>query len=514
MSAEENLGEAVLILSTNNNGLRMGIDEAQVAAAGMQEKLDGMQNHMQDRFAEKFEHVGVHLFGHDMLQAVGITQGARPIIGAMQMGINALADSMGVATGPIGLVVFGLTALAAIGYKLYESHEKHTEGLEKLIKKQEEEFKKSIDLKDKLEEYEKVLGHLPPKLDAFRDATAKLLSVQTEQSSHQMGKAMAASLAHSAALQKEKDTLELMLRTQIASVTVGLNAEAALRAENSARNSFAERLADIDVKMKEEHKNYETLKVDIAAHKAGSESAMAALEKQAKAEEKLAADRKLAAEEKKKYDDVTLLQGKHILDMEQQGAMATTDAYAKKSAEIKKYQIDQQHEIDKLHEMQLASARSGAQILAANQQYAAANIALAKTVAAKQQENYTAVGQAAIAVGKTIENSVTSVAGKALVSGKLTHDTLVAMSTQVAEQIATDALKAGVSYVVQAIKGKLMHDAIAAAAVESAAIQVKANAAVILSNQAKTASVVELTGTLGKASIAAYALDAAMAAAV
>jgi hypothetical protein len=70
----------------------------------------------------------------------------------------------GFATGPVGLFVFGLVALAAIAYKVKEAHDKQSEALKDLIEKQDGALKKTVELKDKLEEYEKVVGRLPARL--------------------------------------------------------------------------------------------------------------------------------------------------------------------------------------------------------------------------------------------------------------------------------------------------------------------------------------------------------------
>ena len=179
MSAEDTkLGEAVLVLTTDNNGFRMGIEDAHMAANAMQKNLDKAHNQIKEQFAEKFEHVGVHLFGKDMLRAIGITEGAGPILGALKLGVNHLAEAFGLATGPMGMAFMGLTALAAVAWKVHESNTKQAESLEKVKKEQFESFKTTHDLVGEMEKLNTATIKYIPNLDNLYNATKRLDDIQ------------------------------------------------------------------------------------------------------------------------------------------------------------------------------------------------------------------------------------------------------------------------------------------------------------------------------------------------
>lgn len=129
------------------------------------EKTKEVHGDLQTKFAEKFEHVGVHTFGHQLLEMAGLHGSlVRPVLSAMKLGVNSVAEAFGVATGPIGLFVMGLAATAAIAYKVSEAQKKHAEEVEKVAKEMETAIGVSQSLIEKLENYEKVVGHLPARL--------------------------------------------------------------------------------------------------------------------------------------------------------------------------------------------------------------------------------------------------------------------------------------------------------------------------------------------------------------
>ena len=76
--------------------------------------LDNTMESMGNTFAKPLEHVGVHLFGTELLQTMGIAGGARPIIMLLQTAVTELGTTFGFAGGEVGLVVMGLAAAAAV----------------------------------------------------------------------------------------------------------------------------------------------------------------------------------------------------------------------------------------------------------------------------------------------------------------------------------------------------------------------------------------------------------------
>ncbi len=316
MSEEAELGEATLRLSTDGNGLRLGIEEAHVAALGLQKNLDAAHDHIKDRFAEKFEHVGVHLFGHDMLQAVGITNGARPILGALSLGINQVAESFGIASGPIGLAVFGLTALAAIGFKVYEGHEKQAEKLAELTKKQAENFKTTHELLTKLEEYSQAVKKTAPELDRLYDATKRLDDLQRGNIAGTTAQAIAA-----AGRKIEKDREEIstnealrLMYERLATSTLA-RAHAHESATKSA-NEMSAKIRELNTDIAAQNQIISKGTADIKAHAGGYLDAADKATKLKEAAEKATEAEKKASEERKKATAVLLAESNQFAEFQ------------------------------------------------------------------------------------------------------------------------------------------------------------------------------------------------------
>jgi hypothetical protein len=212
---QEELGSAVLRLSTEDQEFLAGVMNAKKITEELSQKFDETHNNLKEKFSERFEHVGVHLFGMDMLRAAGITEGARPVLAALGLGVNSVAAAFGLATGPVGLFVFGLVALAAIAYKVKEAHDKQGEALKDLIEKQDGALKKTVELKDKLEEYEKVVGRLPTKLGDLKRAVDDLAKVQGGQMIQSEAKLIAASEEKIRSAQRQRDHLIELRREEV-----------------------------------------------------------------------------------------------------------------------------------------------------------------------------------------------------------------------------------------------------------------------------------------------------------
>ena len=106
-------------------------------------RFDDRVKSLGDTFSKPLEHAGVDIFGKQLLRSMGLAGEARPILQVLNVAVSETAAAFGFAAGAAGLAVFGLGALAAIIYKLVESHDKHKESLVKLIESQVKSFNES-----------------------------------------------------------------------------------------------------------------------------------------------------------------------------------------------------------------------------------------------------------------------------------------------------------------------------------------------------------------------------------
>ena len=106
-------------------------------------RFDDKVKSLGDTFSKPLEHAGVDIFGKQLLWSMGLAGEARPIIMLLQTAVTELGATFGFAAGAAGLAVFGLTALAAIIYKLVEGNKKHEESLRELAEEQVKNFNES-----------------------------------------------------------------------------------------------------------------------------------------------------------------------------------------------------------------------------------------------------------------------------------------------------------------------------------------------------------------------------------
>ena len=112
-------------------------------AIGSVGRFDTSLQNLGSTFTKPLEHVGVHLFGQELLSTMGLTGEARVILPLLNVAVNETATAFGIASGGIGLAVMGFTALAAVIYKVIEGHNKHKESLTQLLASQVKSFNES-----------------------------------------------------------------------------------------------------------------------------------------------------------------------------------------------------------------------------------------------------------------------------------------------------------------------------------------------------------------------------------
>ena len=102
------------------------VDQLQGQVKDLTQESEGLNK----SFTRPLENVGVHIFGHELLGAMGISQATRPILTLLSVGIREVGESFGVAATAAMPYVFGLTALASVIYKVVEAHKETREQME------------------------------------------------------------------------------------------------------------------------------------------------------------------------------------------------------------------------------------------------------------------------------------------------------------------------------------------------------------------------------------------------
>ena len=143
-------------------------------------------------FTRPLENVGVHIFGHELLGTMGISQATRPILTLLSIGIREVGESFGVAAATAMPYVFGLAALAAVAYEVAKGTEKSKEAIESTLAVQQSAIAPTKELHDALVAYEKTVNGLPPELTALKKATDALLESQKHEATQTQGELLAA----------------------------------------------------------------------------------------------------------------------------------------------------------------------------------------------------------------------------------------------------------------------------------------------------------------------------------
>lgn len=184
------------------------------------QEMGQVHDQIKSRFTESFEHVGIHLFGHDLLAAMGIASGARPILAALNVAVGETAAAFGLATGPLGLIIFGLGALAAIIYKVSEARAKHAEAISQEIKALMESSSAHSQTLSILDKYEKTYGSLSPQLQNVRMATENLIAAEARLQIIRLNEEIPALEKSVVAHQKNIDSQNVLIANMVKAVAV------------------------------------------------------------------------------------------------------------------------------------------------------------------------------------------------------------------------------------------------------------------------------------------------------
>ena len=392
-----------------------GGDQAAGEVARINDSLQmfmGTNTKLQGDFARRFEHIGIKMFGADLLRTIGLGGEMRPMLMAMQTGVNALADSFGLAAGPLGLLVMGFTAAAAVGYKLVESHNQHKESLEKLLEKQQSEVQADHDLTDKLEAYKAAVGSLPPDLKRLSDAIDADTAAKLRNAQATAGQTLEA--ARRALQANEEETASLKART-------AANLEA-----NNATMGDAEAHVVNTVAIGIERDRLKTLSEAHAGLEKNLRLAESALEANSEGfasnDERLKKNTESANKSTESVNKLTEASAK--LKLEQSKLQGEADkAFDGMRKDAQKYQID----LDKMWQEQDKKQRASFGLLETNSKHAGGIIS------------------------STFQSAATGVGmgfAKMIVEGKNFGESMKALGIEVAESLIADFVAMGIKWAV------------------------------------------------------------------
>lgn len=139
-----------------------------------------MSGNMEQAFSHRFTHIGLQLFGQDLLRTSGLGAEARQIIGTVQVAVMSASSAFGAAGGPILLVVGGLTALVGIAMKVIDAHKQEAEAIQKVIDTQNQQKKAYDDDISSLTRYAAAGGTMTTALNQIL-ASEKALSADMKE---------------------------------------------------------------------------------------------------------------------------------------------------------------------------------------------------------------------------------------------------------------------------------------------------------------------------------------------
>lgn len=177
---------------------------------------------LQNRFQERFQHIGLKIFAGDALRASGLGKETRAVIGTLNLALTAGAEAAGIASGGITLVIAALTALAGIVMTVIEHHKSHVEALQKLEAQQKKDVEGTDKIIESLTKYRDAVGGLDTSQQKLLDTTKALNAVQAQMASSTAG-------AMLGALEKQ----QVSIKDTIATLEVQLRAIETLRASNA-----------------------------------------------------------------------------------------------------------------------------------------------------------------------------------------------------------------------------------------------------------------------------------------
>lgn len=319
--------------------------------------------HLKTNFTERFQHIGVELFGHQVLKTMGVVGPMRQVLSTVNMAVGQFAAGIGLAGSAIAPYVFGLTALAAVFQLVSKHHKDITEELAKSNKAVGDQTKAYTETLGAIAEYNKELGHLPQSLKDVRDATLEALGATEKMHTHTMGmqmaeiqRAMALEREHLGELQKNASEIEELIAKNNGAAISWKGYSLTVDEARRFVNKYNEETGVLNTKLTQQQAQYATLKGDIAAIGKGFLSA-ADMAKSMTKEHKDASDtaEKHAAALRGLNNALSGLQAK---EAEYQQTLAGFDSsMAGKISASRKWEIAQEQIINRTYANEVAAAR-------------------------------------------------------------------------------------------------------------------------------------------------------------
>lgn len=527
-------GDLLSLLLKVEGGEASAAEIGQVKAA--LRSVEVQNDALKSRFQEGFQHIALRGFIAQSARAAGVGGELRPILHLIQTGLTGISEAAGLAGSTTLLLGTAFTALAAIGFVVYEHFKKHSESLEQLAQKQTTALETTDSLRIALNEYAAEVDGLPAKLNTLKDAVDRLSSSQVEAARHTEMDQLSKVRAEIDSRKEKIYTLEqenISLQATIAYserhglATAGLtahilkNKDAIEKLDQANRDSIDANiiLTDKIISQGEGYKNSEekAKKLTEAHKKEAEEADKIAKKKEAQDEKDEKRREENVIKEVKAYEEIEA--GRKSLE-EQIKLLADTEAESignaqeRKSASIQKFRDEQAKKIEETYQKAIKDAEENeASIVNIEKQKNLALEQLAKTVEAKQRDNYSSAQLYAITIGKSIETSFADAAAKAILSHKSMKDSLIAISEQVKQALIADTIKWSIEQFIAAGKASYAHATVATAAKASSLAQVTATAEATVAINAQIVAVNALTVSLAAATAQALELDTALAAA-
>ena len=232
-----------LNVSANTAGAVSTMDGLTSSVSEFDARVEALGN----TFSRPLQSVGVHMFGRELLTTMGLGMEARPIIMLLNVAVTELGTAFGFAAGPMGLLVMGLVAVAAVGYKVIESHNKHKESLVQLLDTQVKSFessKKTVEVFDEL--HKNLTTKLSPAMQAYeKDIRAKnaaesssaigTLLTQIKEEKESIDKLSTANTFYTKTLHDNKDAIDNATK----SIGYGMSPATAIFLDQMGRFSFS-----------------------------------------------------------------------------------------------------------------------------------------------------------------------------------------------------------------------------------------------------------------------------------
>jgi hypothetical protein len=235
------------------------------------------------------------------------------------------------------MYTFGLTALAAIAYKLYESHKVTIESLDQQAKANRSALESTNELKEKLEALEAVTKTMPASLKALLGSTKELDAAQLLQAAHLAGEGMAAAQRKILADKDEIGALNSLIAENKLQVEGTKEGTYAHTVAAQALQEHAAKVTALETDIKLQNQSITQAKADIGAYAQGLAGATAQTEKLTKAGEE---NQKAIEKQAQAVEKLRMGQIKASLDAD------------KAISEMRKDQLEYQIALDKRYQKQ------------------------------------------------------------------------------------------------------------------------------------------------------------------